>query len=92
MQEEKMEQLKNLVNQFNENGCIEMNHSEDLEVMKWAVSQAEKARQLEQNNKEITNKWIKTIIFSLELMDEHHPEWRFHAEKEIKQLKEILKK
>jgi hypothetical protein len=89
---EKIEKLKELAKQFNDNGYIESVNFDDLEVMNWAVKQAEKVSKLEQSNKEITSKYIKILISNLELMDEHYPDWRLFAEKEIKQLKGLLLK
>lgn len=45
---------------------------------------------LKVSNNKIAENWIDTLISYLELMDQHHPDWRLFAEKEIKQLKSLL--
>ena len=46
---------------------------------------------LEQANRSLAEQWIKTLSLNIELMDTHYPMWRQNAQKEIEQLKELLK-
>ncbi|MGX5608746.1 hypothetical protein ACWKTZ_20265 [Bacillus cereus] len=88
--EEHLHRLEALEKQFYDTGYLTSSSADDLAALKWTMNEARKVEKLESTRKEITEIWIRTLISHIELMNEHHPEWKLFAEKEIKQLISLI--
>ncbi|PFJ33187.1 hypothetical protein [Bacillus thuringiensis] len=84
--EEHLHRLEALEKQFYDTGYLTSSSADDLAALKWTMNEARKVEKLESARKEIAEIWIRTLISHIKLMNEHHPEWKIFAEKEIKQL------
>lgn len=60
-------------------------------VIQELIKEKEERKQLKTSYDKVVGHWISTLVSNIEMMDEHCPQWRIIAGKEINQLKLLLR-